>query len=114
MGKAKNIILSICAMLAMALGSEAFAQDGYTRLGGKLMPYIVEKATFDKKYSGVAKFPASTRDISMVVDKSVMVGTLETAIEKRGGKLLESIKEKRAGLFQEKSPIFQKSCRSSV
>ena len=43
MGKAKNIILSICAMLAMALGSEAFAQDGYTRLGGKLMPYIVEK-----------------------------------------------------------------------
>ena len=56
------------------------------------MPYIVEKATFDKKYSGVAKFPASTRDISMVVDKSVMVGTLETAIEKRGGKLLESCK----------------------
>lgn len=54
------------------------------------MPYIVEKAAFDKKYEGIAKFPASTRDISLVVDKSVMVGTMEDAIVKRGGKLLES------------------------
>ncbi len=54
------------------------------------MPYIVEKAAFDKKYEGIAKFPASTRDISLVVDKSVMVGTMEAAIVKRGGKLLES------------------------
>ncbi len=52
------------------------------------MPYIVERATFDKKYEGIARFPASTRDISMVVDKDVLVGTLEAAIEKKGGKLL--------------------------
>lgn len=54
------------------------------------MPYVVEMSDFDKKYEGIAKFPASTRDISMVVDKDVTVGTLENAIEKKGGKLLEN------------------------
>ncbi len=54
------------------------------------MPYITENASYDKKYAGIAKFPASTRDISMVVDKNVLVGTLEEAITEKGGKLLES------------------------
>ena len=54
------------------------------------MPCITEKAKFIKKYTGVARFPASTRDISMVVDKDILVGDLENAIEKKGGKLLES------------------------
>ena len=53
------------------------------------MPYIVELASFTIKYEGSAKFPASTRDISLVVDKSVLVGTMTAAIEKKGGKLLE-------------------------
>ena len=56
------------------------------------MPHIVEKAKFDRKYEGIAKFPAVTRDISMVMDKSVLVGTVEDIIEKRGGKLVESYK----------------------
>lgn len=51
---------------------------------------VEAKADFDKKYKEIARFPASTRDISLVVDKSVMIGTMETAIIKRGGKLLES------------------------
>lgn len=54
------------------------------------MPYIVEHACFDKKYEGIAKFPTSTRDISLVVDKEVLIGTMENAIIKKGGKLLES------------------------
>ena len=54
------------------------------------MPYIVELACFDKKYEGIAKFPTSTRDISLVVDKQVLIGTMENAIIKKGGKLLES------------------------
>ncbi|MDD6798605.1 MAG: phenylalanine--tRNA ligase subunit beta, partial [Clostridia bacterium] len=56
------------------------------------MPHIVEKASFDRKYEGIAKFPAVTRDISMVMEKSVLVGTIEDIIEKRGGKLVESYK----------------------
>ncbi len=54
------------------------------------MPEIVERATFDRKYTGIAKFPAVTRDISMVMPKTIMVGQVEEVIEKRGGKLLES------------------------
>ena len=54
------------------------------------MPYIVEHACFDKKYEGIAKFPTSTRDISLVVDNQVLIGTMENAIIKKGGKLLES------------------------
>ena len=48
------------------------------------MPYIVEHACFDKKYEGIAKFPTSTRDISLVVDKQVLIGTMENAIIKEG------------------------------
>ena len=54
------------------------------------MPEIVERATFDRKYEGIAKFPAVTRDLSMVVPKEILVGQIEDAIEKRGGAYLES------------------------
>lgn len=54
------------------------------------MPSIVERATFDRKYEGIARFPAVTRDISMVVPKDVMVGQIEEIIAVRGGKILES------------------------
>lgn len=54
------------------------------------MPEIVERATFDRKYEGIARFPAVTRDISMVVPKEIMVGQIEDAIEQKGGAYLES------------------------
>ena len=54
------------------------------------MPYIVEKSTFERKYEGIANYPAVTRDLSMVMEKSIMVGQIEEIFEKRGGKLLES------------------------
>jgi phenylalanyl-tRNA synthetase beta chain len=53
------------------------------------MPKIVPLATFDRKYEGIAKFPAVSRDISMVVPKNVMVGQIEHVISQRGGKILE-------------------------
>lgn len=54
------------------------------------MPEIMEYATFDRKYTGIAKYPAVTRDISMVVPKEVLVGEIENVIEKKGGAYLES------------------------
>ena len=54
------------------------------------MPYVYEMSSFDKKYEGIAKFPAVTRDISMVVPKNILVGQIEEVIEKSGGKNLES------------------------
>lgn len=53
------------------------------------LPEILPFASFDRKYEGIAKFPAVTRDISMVMPKTVLVGEVEKIIEKRGGKLLE-------------------------
>ena len=47
------------------------------------MPEIME-------YTGIAKYPAVTRDISMVVPKNVLVGEIENVIEKKGGSYLES------------------------
>jgi phenylalanyl-tRNA synthetase beta chain len=54
------------------------------------MPQIVEKACFDKKYQGIARFPAATRDISMVVPKQILVGQIEQVFEEKGGAYLES------------------------
>ena len=54
------------------------------------MPYIVEMASFDTKYKGIAKYPAVTRDISMVVPKEILVGQIEEVIEKCAGKNLEN------------------------
>ena len=54
------------------------------------MPEIMEYATFDRKYIGIAKYPAVTRDISMVVPKKILVGQIEEVIEAKGGKYLES------------------------
>ena len=56
------------------------------------MPEILPYATFDRKYTGIAKYPAVTRDISMVVPKKILVGQIEDVIEKNGGANLESYK----------------------
>jgi len=54
------------------------------------MPEITPLATFNRKYEGITRFPAVTRDISMVVPKEILVGQIETMIAQRGGKILES------------------------
>lgn len=54
------------------------------------MPEIVELATFDRKYEGIAKYPAVTRDIAMVMPKSILVGEVENVFDRKGGKLLEA------------------------
>lgn len=56
------------------------------------MPMIVELATFDRKYEGIARFPAVNRDISMVMPKEILAGQIEEIIEKKGGAYLESYK----------------------
>lgn len=51
-----------------------------------LSPYV----SFAHHFAGIAKFPAMTRDISMVVPKQVTAGEIEAVIAQRGGKILES------------------------
>ena len=52
---------------------------------------VTENATFDRKYEGIAKYPAVTRDLSIVMRKDILVGDIEKVFEKRGGSLLESM-----------------------
>ena len=54
------------------------------------MPAVIPFVSFDWKYEGLAKYPATTRDISIVVPKAVLIGQIEDVLEQRGGKLLES------------------------
>ena len=55
------------------------------------IPKVVEHASFDRKFEGIAKFPAVTRDISMMVSKDILAGQIEAMILQRGGKHLESL-----------------------
>ena len=53
------------------------------------MPSVLPFATFDRKYEGIARYPAVARDISMVVPKDVLAGQIEAVIVQRGGRILE-------------------------
>lgn len=55
------------------------------------MPEVEARAGFNVKYEGIAKYPAVTRDISMVMEKSILAGDVEAIIRKNGGKILESV-----------------------
>jgi len=56
------------------------------------MPSLLPLSTFERKYTGLAKFPSMTRDISLVVPVSVLAGQIEDVIGKDSGKIMESCK----------------------
>ena len=51
---------------------------------------VLEFAGFNHKYTGIAKYPAVTRDLSLVVPHAVLAGQIEEIFDKRGGNILES------------------------
>ena len=53
---------------------------------------ITKYAKVNKKYQPIPKFPALERDIAIVVDENVEVGTIEKIIEKKSNKMLEELK----------------------
>jgi phenylalanyl-tRNA synthetase beta chain len=55
------------------------------------LPEILPFASFDRKFEGIAKFPAVTRDLSMVVPRNLEAEQIEDMILQRGGKILESL-----------------------
>lgn len=56
------------------------------------MPEILPFVSFDHKFTGIAKFPAVTRDLSMLIPKEIEAAAIEKVIRQRGGKILESLK----------------------
>ncbi len=51
---------------------------------------IREEASFDIKFTPIPKFPAATRDISMVVPKGILASQIEEVFDNKGGAYLES------------------------
>lgn len=51
---------------------------------------VLEFAGFAHKFTGIAKYPAVTRDLSLVVPREVLAGQIEEVLEQRSGKILES------------------------
>lgn len=51
---------------------------------------VLEFAGFNHKYTGIAKYPAVSRDLSLVVPHEVLAGQIENVLIQRGGKILES------------------------
>ena len=53
-------------------------------------PEMIKFATFNRKFQGIARFPAVTRDISFVLPSNITAYEIEKILEQRGGKILES------------------------
>ncbi len=53
---------------------------------------LFAKASLDKQFKALPKFPATTRDFAFVCDDEVEVGAIEAVMKKAGGKTVEAIK----------------------
>ena len=51
---------------------------------------VLPLMSFDYKYEELARFPAATRDLSLVVPKKVSAGEIESVFDRKGGAYLES------------------------
>ncbi|MCF0143122.1 MAG: phenylalanine--tRNA ligase subunit beta [Parasporobacterium sp.] len=70
---------------AYGIGGKVYAAFADVKLLGEL-------ANFTKKYTGIPKFPAVTRDISLVMKTDVSAGSVEAVISKCAGRLMEDLK----------------------
>ena len=56
------------------------------------MPAVLPFTNLDgRKFEGIARFPAVSRDLALVMDKTMPVGSVEKMLRQRSGKLLESV-----------------------
>ena len=72
--------------------AEAFGLGERTAVAVLDLPAILPFTNLDNKhYEGLARFPAVSRDLALVMDKAVPVGSVEKLLRQRSGKLLESV-----------------------
>ena len=53
---------------------------------------VIEMADLEKVYTPLPKYPATSRDIALVVEEDMAVGDIEKVIKEAGGKLLREIR----------------------
>jgi len=70
--------------------AENYAMEDAVYIAVIDMPSIYPLANFERKYTGIAKFPAVTRDMSLVVPTDILAGQIEGIIKKDSRKIMES------------------------
>jgi phenylalanyl-tRNA synthetase beta chain len=70
---------------------ENYGIEARTYIGKINIPELMELSCDTKTYKPLPKFPASTRDLSVVCDEEVPAAALEKAIKKAVGGILESV-----------------------
>ena len=53
---------------------------------------VTEMANLEKSYTQLPKYPATSRDIALVVDETLAVGDIEKVVKNAGGKILRNIR----------------------
>ena len=85
-GKVMGVLGQIHPLIAenYGIGADVYvAELDFTALEGALEP--------ERVFHSLPKFPTVTRDLALVCDESITVGTLEDCIAEAGGKLLRKI-----------------------
>ncbi|PJI09689.1 MULTISPECIES: phenylalanine--tRNA ligase subunit beta [Clostridium] len=71
---------------------EAYGIDEKCYIAEIKFDLLIENAELNKKYKQLPKFPAVTRDISVLVDENTLVQEIDDVIRRQGGHILESLK----------------------
>ncbi|MDY6325571.1 MAG: phenylalanine--tRNA ligase subunit beta [Catonella sp.] len=73
------------------LVTDAYGISTRVIVGNIDLKAVYEFVDFSVKYTGIANFPAVSRDISLIMDKTLSAADIEAVIVKKGGKDLENV-----------------------
>ncbi|MCR3759836.1 phenylalanine--tRNA ligase subunit beta [Clostridium felsineum] len=89
--KIKNVVLGTLGEIHPNV-SENYGIDERCYIAEIDLDLLVENVVLKKKYKPLPKFPAVTRDTSILVDEDILVQEIENIIKRQGGSILESFK----------------------
>lgn len=94
--------------------ANAYGIDTKVYVAKFLIPEMQAIAITEKNYKPLPKYPAVSRDISLVCDKSLPAGTVEKTIKEAVGKTLESVNLFDVFMDAEKVGVDKKSMAYSI
>lgn len=94
--------------------ANAYGIDTKVYVAKFLIPEMQAIAITEKNYKPLPKYPAVSRDISLVCDKSLPAGTVEKTIKEAVGKTLESVSLFDVFIDAEKVGVDKKSMAYSI
>ncbi len=72
--------------------AEEYELSGPVYIGEINLEVVIDEATSEKRYEQIIKYPATVRDIAVVVPENIRAGDIEQAIKLEGSSLVERIK----------------------